>query len=273
LGRCKAVGDVQLIGPAGQWSMMPPAGGSLRRRALLGAAVCAVAVGRQGNAEPQSGTMLKVVVTGGHPGDPEYGCGGTIARYARLGHQVTILYLNRGEDMQQADAVGCPATDDGVRVREAKEAGRILGATPAFAAQCNGRSVVDNAHYRAFTEQLADLNPDVVFTQWPIDNHPDHRAIFSLTYEAWKSTGRRAAFYFYEVSNGEDTLMFAPSDYVDITDVEPLKRQACYAHASQTPDHFYALQAEVARFRGIEAGYAQAEAFARHIRSRSGLLP
>ena len=24
---------------------------------------------------------LKVVVTGGHPGDPEYGCGGTIARY------------------------------------------------------------------------------------------------------------------------------------------------------------------------------------------------
>jgi hypothetical protein len=26
--------------------------------------------------------------------------------------------------------------------------------------------------------------------------------------------GRTIAFYFYEVSNGEDTLMFAPSDYV-----------------------------------------------------------
>src|SRR5271166_2543410 len=40
---------------------------------------------------------LKVIVTGGHPGDPEYGCGGTIARYTDLGHEVVLLYLNRGE--------------------------------------------------------------------------------------------------------------------------------------------------------------------------------
>ena len=70
----------------------------------------------------------------------------------------------------------------------------------------------------------------------------DHRAIASLTYEAWKTLGGGAAFYFYEVSNGEDTLMFRPTDYVDITDVQPIKRQACYAHASQTPDRYYALQ-------------------------------
>src|SRR5271157_1709825 len=32
--------------------------------------------------EPEdSRRKLKVIVTGGHPGDPEYGCGGTIARY------------------------------------------------------------------------------------------------------------------------------------------------------------------------------------------------
>src|SRR5271166_1565345 len=40
---------------------------------------------------------LKVVVAGGHPGDPEYGCGGTIARYTDVGHEVVLLYLNRGE--------------------------------------------------------------------------------------------------------------------------------------------------------------------------------
>ena len=39
---------------------------------------------------------LKVIVAGGHPGDPEYGCGGTIARYTDLGHEVVLLYLNRG---------------------------------------------------------------------------------------------------------------------------------------------------------------------------------
>jgi N-acetylglucosamine malate deacetylase 1 len=218
------------------------------------------------------GSGLKVVVAGGHPGDPEYGCGGTVARYTQLGHKVTLLYLNRGEIPQPED-VGCAGIDDGIRVREAQEACRILGATAAFAPQCNGNSIVDNTHYRAFTELLAGLDPDVIFTQWPIDNHPDHRAITSLTYQAWHNLGCKAAFYYYEVSYGEDTLMFTPSEYIDITDVEPLKRQACYAHASQSPDHFYALQAEVAAFRGIEAGYHQAESFVRHVRSRRDLLP
>jgi LmbE family N-acetylglucosaminyl deacetylase len=245
----------------------------LSRRALLGAAVGALGADPQGRAELRSGgDALKVVVTGGHPGDPEYGCGGTIARYGGLGHKITLLYLNRGE-IPQPEGVGCAAINDDTRVREAQEACRILGATAAFAPQCNGNAIVDNVHYRAFTALLADLDPDVVFTQWPIDDHPDHRAITSLTYEAWNSLGRKAAFYYYEVSDGVDALMFTPSEYVDITNVESLKRQACYAHASQSPDRFYALQTEVARFRGIEAGYAQAEAFVRHVRSHQGLLP
>jgi len=244
----------------------------LNRRLFLGGAVWAPVVNRQGHAELPSSNPLNVVVAGGHPGDPEYGCGGTIVRYGRLGHRVTLLYLNRGEDPQQED-VGCTGADDGIRVQEAKEACRILGATATFAQQCNGRAIVDNPHYHAFTELLASLDPDVVFTQWPIDNHPDHRAITNLTYEAWNRLGRKAAFYYYEVSNGEDTLMFTPSEYVDITNVEELKRQACYAHASQSPDRYYALQEEVARFRGIEAGYMRAEGFIRHAQSRRGLLP
>src|SRR3569832_2305070 len=47
---------------------------------------------------PGSGKpKLKIVVTGGHPGDPEYGCGGTVARYTDLGHEVLLLYLTQGE--------------------------------------------------------------------------------------------------------------------------------------------------------------------------------
>src|SRR5438270_13356860 len=39
----------------------------------------------------------KVIVTGGHPGDPEYGCGGSIARLTNSGHEVVLLYLNQGD--------------------------------------------------------------------------------------------------------------------------------------------------------------------------------
>ena len=55
--------------------------------------------------------------------------------------------------------------------------------------------------------------------------------------------------------------MFSPSRYVDITPTASVKRAACYAHASQTPDRYFTLQSEVARFRGIESGYQLAEAF------------
>jgi LmbE family N-acetylglucosaminyl deacetylase len=34
---------------------------------------------------------LRIVCVGAHPDDPESGCGGTLARYAELGHRVTII--------------------------------------------------------------------------------------------------------------------------------------------------------------------------------------
>jgi N-acetylglucosamine malate deacetylase 1 len=213
---------------------------------------------------------LKVVVTGGHPGDPEYGCGGTIARYTDLGHDVVLLYLNRGEG-------GSPKLPPGqlaaLRTSEAQRACDILKARPAFAGQFDGKPIVDAAHYEEFRKILEAHRPDVLFTQWPIDNHPDHRATSMLAYEAWLRMGKSFGFYYYEVSDGEDTEMFSPTAYVDITTVEARKRAACYAHASQTPDRYYALETEVARFRGIESGYAQAEAFIRHTKSPTNLLP
>ncbi|MDQ6705558.1 MAG: PIG-L family deacetylase, partial [Acidobacteriota bacterium] len=212
------------------------------------------AIGKPRNAR------LRIVVTGGHPGDPEYGCGGTVARYTDLGHAVTLLYLNRGEktcpELQ-------PERGSGVRVPEARRACEILKARAVFADQCDGHAVVDSAHYDEFRALVASQKPDVLFTHWPVDNHADHRAISALAYDAWLKSGKTFAFYFYEVSDGEDTQMFSPTDYVDISVTEARKKAACYAHASQNPDKFYALQSEVARFRGIESGYRQAEAFAR----------
>ncbi len=62
-------------------------------------------------------------------------------------------------------------------------------------------------------------------------------------------------------------MQYSPTHYVDIDETEPIKRAACYAHASQTPDRYYALQDQVAAFRGIEAGYKRAEAFVLQIQS------
>lgn len=218
-----------------------------------------------GGGEPAVAGKLKVIVTGGHPGDPEYGCGGVIARYTDMGHDVVLLYLNRGE---------WPPRDAGLsRVAEAKAACDLLKARPLYAGQFNSQAVVDAAHSEAFRKILEAERPDVVFTHWPIDNHADHRAISMLVYDAWLKMKKRFALYYYEVSNGEDTVQFAPTHYVDITDTEPRKRQACYAHASQSPDRYYSLQEQVTRMRGLESGHRQAEGYIRHVQSPDFALP
>lgn len=200
----------------------------------------------------------KIIVTGGHPGDPEYGCGGTIARLSALGHEVVLLYLNDGAWETSAE----------IRIAEAKKACEILKARPAYADQKNGHAIVDNDHYQSFQRMLEAENPDAVFTHWPIDNHADHRAIANLTYESWKQLKHRFALYYYEVSDGEDTMQFpAPTHYVDVTAVADTKKAACYAHSSQTPDFYYPLQDTVANFRGFQAGSKKAEGYVLQIGS------
>ena len=206
---------------------------------------------------------LKIIVCGGHPGDPEYGCGGTVARLTKLGHDVRLLYLNDG---------GWPPTSPAARIAEARKACDSLGCQPLYAGQANGHAIVDADHYDQYRLILEKEKPDAVLTQWPIDNHRDHRACYNLTYDAWRALKKSFALYYYEVSNGEDTLQFSPNVYLDFAAQEPVKRAACYAHASQTPDRYYALQDAVAKFRGLESGYSRAEAFILQFQSPSDVL-
>lgn len=237
---------------------------SLSRRTVVFGSLTAALLAKQ------PPTKLKVVVAGGHPGDPEYGCGGTVARYTSAGHAVTLLYLNRGQR-------GCPSKTlsacGELRSAEAEKACQILKAEPRFSVFTDGDADVKGSTYDQFRDLLTAENPDVVFTHWPVDNHRDHRAMSMLVYDAWVATRHRFALYYYEVSDGEDTEMFSPTDYVDISAVADQKKAACYAHASQSPDKFYALQQQVAEFRGLERGCKQAEAFIRVSHGASGLLP
>jgi LmbE family N-acetylglucosaminyl deacetylase len=215
-----------------------------------------------------SAQALKIVVTGGHPGDPECGCAGTIARYSELGHDVVLLYLNRGEGYCGGASLDrCAA----IRTAEAQAACRFLKARAAFAGQYDGRAIVDAPHYEAFARALTAESPDVVFTHWPIDRHRDHRAVSALALDAWLKDRRKFALYYYEVA--EDTMMFSPGDYVDISTVEAPRRAACYAHVSQEPGKWYPKQVGITHRRGAESGFEQAEAFLRHPESRRVPLP
>lgn len=211
----------------------------------------------------QDSRKFKVIITGGHPGDPEYGCGGTVARLTAQGHDVVLLYANNGQWETSAE----------IRMAEAKKACDILKSRPAYAGQANGHSIVDDAHYESFHKIIVAESPDAIFIHWPIDSHPDHRAIANLAFESWNRVKRSFPLYYYEVSNGGDTMDFAPpTHYVDISAVADVKKAACYAHASQNPDFFYGVQDTVAAFRGLTIGCKRAEAFILQSRSPFDLL-
>ncbi|MFN7996165.1 MAG: PIG-L deacetylase family protein [Bryobacteraceae bacterium] len=206
------------------------------------------------------GRSLRVVCTGGHPDDPESGCGGTLARYGAAGASVTIIYMTRGEagidgkSHQEAAAI---------RSAECLAACKILGAKPVFAGQIDGATIVDRRAAESLQELILAEDPDIVFTQWPIDSHSDHQAVSILTYRAWLNTRGRFELFYYEVELGDQTMGFHPTDYVDITRVRDRKKAALFAHKSHGERLYTEYHQRMEDFRGWEAGCTAAEAFVR----------
>src|SRR5581483_8692504 len=104
---------------------------SIRRRTLLTAAAAPFALHGQSKSADAAPARLKVIVTGGHPGDPECGCAGTIARYTALGHDAALLYLNHGEGYCNGERDGRHCGE--IRTAEVHKACEVLKARPLFA--------------------------------------------------------------------------------------------------------------------------------------------
>ena len=211
---------------------------------------------------------LKVVCVGGHPDDPESGCGGALVRYAAAGHVVTIVYLTRGERGIPGKSLAEAAR---IRTAECEAACRIIGAQPVFFGQIDGATEMTHAHVDAMTKLLVSHQPDVLLTHWPVDTHMDHQVASMLTIRAWMTMRPAPALYFFEVNSGSQTQGFMPNVYVDITPVLERKKSALFAHVSQDGQGIWREHHEImANWRGREIGVAAAEGFVHLNRQRQG---
>ena len=213
---------------------------------------------------------LKVVCVGAHPDDPESGCGGTLLRYAALGHSVTIVYLTRGER-----GIDGKSLDEAARIRtaEAEAACRIIGAKAVFFGQIDGATEFTRAQVESMARLLADERPDILFTHWPVDTHPDHQVASLLAIRGWMRRGT-GSLYFFEVDTGDQTEGFFPNTYVDVSDVVEKKKAALFAHVSQDGQRIWREHHEImTAWRGREMGVAGAEAFVHLSREHPSPLP
>lgn len=214
---------------------------------------------------------LKIIVAGAHPGDPECGCGGTMALFAAEGHEVVSLYLTRGGAGIQGKSYTEAAQ---IRTEEALKASKILNARAEFLGQTDGSCEITDKHYIEVNDFIKLENPDIVFTHWPIDSHRDHRICSILVYDSWINMGKKFALYYYEVTSGEETQNYYPSEYINISSVIKQKSASCMVHASQDPKGWYEnIQQTIQKFRGIEMNCEYAEAFVRHNQNPEAFIP
>jgi LmbE family N-acetylglucosaminyl deacetylase len=213
---------------------------------------------------------MKLLAIGAHPDDPEDCCGGAVLRARELGHEVTSLYLTRGE----AGIAGTAESESAaIRTREALLACEAQGVKPLFFDQIDAKCHVDVDTRNRFAQLVASEQPDVIFTHWPIDTHRDHQVCALLSFEAWFRLKATCDLAYYEAMYGLQSMQFYPTHYVDISNVVARKHAIMRIHASQAKtDWRWVALDPMERFRGKACGVERAEAFIALDANRAGKL-
>ncbi len=196
----------------------------------------------------------RVMAIFAHPDDPEFFCGGTLARWAAEGAEVFFVLATSG-DKGSADPEMTHSRLAAMREDEERNAASALGAREVvFLRYPDGELQPTLDLRRDLTRLIRLKQPDIVVTCDPTVywygtgylNHPDHRAIGAATLEAVFPTARDR-LNFIELERDEGLAVHKvhqvyisgagePTAKVDITDHIETKISALREHKSQISD-------------------------------------
>jgi LmbE family N-acetylglucosaminyl deacetylase len=203
-------------------------------------------------AGPSRGSTMKILALGSHPDDIEFGCGGTLIKYARADHEVYLLVMTEGH----------AGGDEQIRRSEQEAAAEIIGCRRLFWGGYPDTELPLNRDLIQRVEgTIAEVDPDFIFVHYGDDTHQDHRTLAKATITATRYT-RNVLFY-----EGPTTNNFTPTVFVDITEEEADKTAALEAHASQVGKtnigdlSIIEVVHAAALFRGTQARVKSAEGF------------
>ncbi len=225
---------------------------------------------------------MKVLGVGAHPDDIEIYAGGTFAKYARRGDEVTIAYATDG---QMGHPTLSPEQISSIRREEAQAACDVIGAQMIWLGFQDEFFFYNQQSRLVFIDMIRQVGPDVIITHYPDFFSGDHTGVGQQASDAaivvnMPNLKTRHApveipqVYFMEAPSG---VGFLPEEYVDITDTFELKKELVSCHKSQSEwlkwgygiDYIELIEI-VARFRGLQAGVRYAEGFKRVMRGWQG---
>ena len=187
-------------------------------------------------------TPARALAIGAHSDDVEFGCGGTLAKWAAAGCEVSYVICtdgSKGTWNVDEDAAALVAT----RQDEQRAAAKTLGATGpvVFLGAIDGELENERKRRSALARCIRELRPDVVlghdpWKRWRL--HPDHRAAGFLTVDA--VVAGRDPHFFREHGiphhRPSELLLFEadePDHVEDVTGYADVKVDALLAHRSQ----------------------------------------
>jgi LmbE family N-acetylglucosaminyl deacetylase len=191
----------------------------------------------------------KILVVLAHPDDPEFFCGGSVARWTAAGAHVTYCLLTRGDkgsDDPDTDPDALARTREG----EQRNAAAILGVGEVlFLHHMDGTLQPDLELRKDIVRVIRQVKPDRVVTSGMEVlsdhslNHPDHRAAGQATLDAiYPASG--SGMYFPELVRQEGLLPHKVTEVylaqdkdsnltIDVTEFLPKKIAALLEHKSQ----------------------------------------
>jgi len=230
------------------------------------------------NKKNDKGSILVIL---SHPDDESFPMGGTLAKYASEGVQVTLVCATRGE----AGIPGMePALAGKLREDELRCAARVLGVREVqFLDYQDGE--LDQVDPEEIIERLAEVirqvKPKAVITFGPdgISGHPDHLAIHNAATAAFERAGHEAHLYY--IAPSEATLQGCgveasteiaggPVAAIDVGDHLVKKVRAMQCHSSQNPPFSGNPEEEASRMACHE--YFTLASFSKELPSMKGLL-
>ena len=195
----------------------------------------------------------KILVILAHPDDPEFFCGATLARWAKLGHEIHYFLLTCG------DKGGGPGVTPGelcvIRHQEQQNAAAVIGAKSVrfldledgyLIPSLDLRREVVRTIRREKPDILVTCDPTLLYSYFGSVNHPDHRAAGQVVLDAvFPAAGN--AHFFPELVKDEGlephtprevwvSLPSAPTVTLDVTDTWEIKIRALKEHKSQIGD-------------------------------------
>ena len=218
----------------------------------------------------------KVLIVAAHPDDEVLGCGGTIARLAREGHDVYIAILGEGitsryGQREQADKELVKALHD-----QSRQVAELLGARDLFlyGLPDNRFDTVPLLDVVKIIEELVErLQPQVVYTHHGGDLNIDHVVVHRATLTATRPMQGQPVreIYVFEVPSSTEWSFqsfgpgFRPNVFVDIRDTLDIKVQALSLYNTEVRSFPHPRSPEaihaIARRWGSVVGCQVAEAF------------